>query len=65
MDIPVYLKKKGLTQADFARLVGVSQPLVWRWVNKPETVSPRMAKRIEEVTGGLIKRRHLKPELFA
>lgn len=65
MDIPAYLKKKGLRQGEFARLVGVSQPLVSRWMKKPETISAAMAKRIEDVTKGLVKRRDLRPEIFA
>lgn len=28
-----YLEEEGLTQAEFADLVGVKQPSVWEWVN--------------------------------
>ena len=64
MDIPAYLKKYGLSQQEFANQLKVSQGLVWQWINGRTRIKAERAKQIEEVTGGAIRRRDLRPDLF-
>ena len=54
MHLSEYLEKMGMSQAEFARQIGVRQPNVVRWANG--TVIPRRAKikLIEKFTGGLV-----------
>ena len=65
MDIPSYLSKRGLSQEQFGKVLGVSQGLVWQWLNGRTQITAEMANAIEEKTKGAIKRRDLRPDLFA
>jgi DNA-binding transcriptional regulator YdaS (Cro superfamily) len=56
MDIRSYMAKHELSQEAFAKLVGVSQGLVWQWLNGRTAVTPAKAKRIEERTSGEVSR---------
>jgi DNA-binding transcriptional regulator YdaS (Cro superfamily) len=64
MDIPQYLEKHGLAQAEFARLLGVTPGLVWQWLNGETKVTAERAIVIEEVTGGAVSREELRPDLY-
>lgn len=46
-----YMKNNGLTQAEMARLLGVTQPTVWEWLNGKSFPSSRMLRAIAEKTG--------------
>lgn len=65
MDIPTYLKTRRLTQARFGEMIGVSQALVSRWCNDPETVTPEWAAEIERRTRRAIRREEIRPKIFA
>lgn len=65
MDIRAYLDRHGLSQEQFGKFIGVSQGLVWQWLNGRTQITAEMANAIEEKTKGAIKRRELRPDLFA
>ena len=46
-----YLIKKGMSQAEFGRLVGVGQTMVQQWVSSKRPISIVKALDIEEVFG--------------
>jgi transcriptional regulator with XRE-family HTH domain len=46
-----YLDRSGITQAAFAKRVGVSQPTVSNWVRGAHSASPATLKRISRATG--------------
>jgi DNA-binding transcriptional regulator YdaS (Cro superfamily) len=64
MDIPAYLHKHGLSQADFATMLDVSPGLVWQWINEYTQITAERAKEIEEKTRGEITRHDLRPDLY-
>ena len=49
-----YIKEKKMTQAAFGHLVGVSHVQIHRLIYGKRTPSFRLAKRIENITGGLV-----------
>jgi len=51
------------TIRSLARAVGVSNKYLYRCIKQGE-VSPQTAKRIEEATGGIVKREYLNPRIF-
>lgn len=63
--IRAYIKKHGLSQQEFASQLGVSQGMVWQWLNGRSRITAERAKQIEQATGGYIKRRDLRPDVFA
>lgn len=63
--IRAYMKRHGLSQQEFADQLGVSQGMVWQWLNGYRPISAERAKKIEYATGGVIKRRELRPDVFA
>lgn len=62
--IRAYLDKNRLSQEQFGALIGVSQGLVWQWLNERTQITAERAKEIEEKTNGAIKRHELRPDLF-
>lgn len=62
MSFPAYVKKHG--QSEFARQLGVSQGLVWQWVNGRTRITAERAVQIEGVTAGEITRHDLRPDLY-
>lgn len=64
MDIPSYIKAHELTQTQFGELVGVSQGMVWQWINGKRPVSPLKAREIETATNGAISAASFHPKLF-
>lgn len=46
-----YLEHEQISQMDFARRVGVSQPTVWGWVNGDSLPAAEMLKTISNETG--------------
>lgn len=51
MTLDEHMRSKGLTDAELAAKVGVSQPTIWRIRNRKRRPQVAVAKRIEEVTG--------------
>jgi len=64
MDIPTYLEKHSLSQAEFGKRVGVTQGMVWQWLQGKRPVSPTSAIQIERATDGEIGRAELRPDLW-
>lgn len=60
-----YLDTTGLTQAEFARRIGVSQSQVYQFLNDIRPVSEKMCVRIEEKTDGMLDRKQLRPHDWA
>ncbi len=51
-------------QSSLARLLGVSQPNVWHWLNKSDRVPAEYVLPIESATGGRVSRHDLRPDIF-
>jgi transcriptional regulator with XRE-family HTH domain len=45
-----YLAKQNVTQAQFAALMGVSQPTVWEWVNGHSRPGQGRLKKLSKLT---------------
>jgi len=62
MNLDAYTKIHGQTGA--ARLLGVSQGLVWQWLHGETKITAERAIDIETKTAGEITRQELRPDLF-
>jgi transcriptional regulator with XRE-family HTH domain len=62
MTLASYLAAKGLTDAQFAAMVGVSGELVRLWRHGRRAVSARRASAVSELTG--IPLHELRPDVF-
>lgn len=51
MTLDEHMRSNGLTDAELAAKVGVSQPTIWRIRNRKRRPQVDVAKRIAEVTG--------------
>lgn len=63
--IQVYMEKHKLSQEAFADRIGVSQGLVWQWLNGKTKITAERARDIEEITKGELTLVALRPDLFA
>jgi DNA-binding transcriptional regulator YdaS (Cro superfamily) len=50
------------SQSELARICGISQPAVWRWVQSSKRVPADYVLRIEAKTG--VSRHHLRPDIY-
>ena len=74
MKLAEYIEKQGLSQREFGRLFkpALSQGLIWQWLAWLENpAAPGMARitaeraiEVEKITGGLVKREELRPDIF-
>lgn len=64
MDIKAYLEKHQLSQEQFAKQIGVSQGLVWQWIEGRTRITAERAVEIEKKTEGEITRHALRPDLY-
>ena len=64
MDIRAYLEKHELSQDKFAKQIGVTQGLVWQWIEGRQRITAERAIEIEAKTAGEIQRHDLRPDLF-
>lgn len=64
MDIKTYLETRGDSQEQFAKRIGVSQGLVWQWIEGRTRITAERAIEIEEKTDRQITRHDLRPDLF-
>lgn len=62
MNLASFAKIHGQTGA--ARILGVSQGLVWQWLNGETKVTAERAIDIEGKTAGAITRHDLRPDIF-
>jgi len=54
MTLADYLKHRGLTQVEFARLVGVSKSAITLYLNGDRVPRPAVAERIIKITKGRV-----------
>lgn len=64
-----HLSREGLRggggQSALARICGVKQGHVWRWLNTPGALVPaEHVLKIERATDGKVSRRELRPDVF-
>jgi DNA-binding transcriptional regulator YdaS (Cro superfamily) len=59
-----YMARHGLSQAEFGAKVGVSQGMVWQWLNGMRKIGAERAVKIEKRTRGKLRREQLRPDLF-
>jgi hypothetical protein len=64
MDIREYLEKQDLSQKEFGDQIGVSQGLVWQWIEGRTRIDPKHFEKIEEVTDGKVTRQECRPDIF-
>ena len=64
MHIRAYQKKHRLSQEQFGKKIGVSQGLVWQWLDGRTLITAERAVRIERRTAGEITRQELRPDIF-
>lgn len=64
MNLKTYLKRKRLTQAAFAKEVGVTQGAVWQWITDKQQISAEKAILVERATGGMVPRHEMRPDLW-
>jgi DNA-binding transcriptional regulator YdaS (Cro superfamily) len=50
------------SQSELARICGISQPAVWRWVQSSKRVPADYVLRIEAKTG--VSRHYLRPDIY-
>lgn len=50
------------SQSAFARLLGVSQPTVWAWLNEDKPLPAEHVLKVESETG--ISRHDLRPDIY-
>lgn len=62
MTLKKYLEST--TQAAFATKLGVSAGLVSQWVTGETRITAEKAVAIQEATGGAVKARELRPDVF-
>lgn len=51
-------------QTGTAEMLGVSQGLVWQWLNGKTRVTAERAIKIEQITAGAMTRAELRPDVF-
>lgn len=54
--------EKAGSQSAFARLIGVSQPTVWAWLNEGKSLPAEHVLKVEADTG--ISRHDLRPDIY-
>lgn len=57
-----FLATSGLTQSEFARRIGVTQPMVYQMSRGLRPVPEKICVVIEQETGGAITRKDLRPD---
>lgn len=64
MNIKTYLSENGVTQSEFADLLGVTQGAVHQWTKPGNKVSPKRAIQISRLTEGKLSKETLRPDIF-
>jgi DNA-binding transcriptional regulator YdaS (Cro superfamily) len=64
MDLATYLETEGVTQTEFAQRLGVTQGMVWQWLNGHRRVAAEQVLPIEGATDGKVSRHELRPDLY-
>ncbi len=63
MKLPKYVQKVG-GQTAFAKKLGVTQGLIWQWLNGKTKISAEWAIKIERVSEGECTREEILPKIF-
>lgn len=64
MNLKKYLKQHGISQQEFARMLGIkTQAAVSQWLLKNRIPAERVLQ-IEAATGGIVTRHDLRPDLY-
>ena len=63
MDLKTYCKDIE-TQTSLAGRMGVTQGLVWQWIEGVTRITAERAIQIERVTGGQVGKHELRPDVF-
>lgn len=50
------------SQSELARICGVSQPAVWKWLQSSKRLPAEYVLRVESATG--VSRHHLRPDIY-
>ena len=50
-NLHLHMEKKKLSQSELARLMGVSQPTVWHWLNGSKFPRPAKLLKLADLTG--------------
>jgi len=53
-----------MSQTELARRVGVTQGMVWQWMNGHRRIAAEKVLAIEEATGGKVTRHEMRPDLY-
>ena len=64
MQFSDYLASKEMSQTELARRVGVTQGMVWQWMNGHRRIAAEKVLAIEEATGGKVTRHEMRPDLY-
>lgn len=65
MTLDEYLKKEGISPSAWAKKVGISQPIITRFLSGKRGVSLETALRIQEATAGMVRVEELKSKRTA
>ncbi len=57
-----YLHSRGLSQAEFGRLIGVSAGAIYQFIHGLRPISEKVCVRIEAATDGALSRKALRPD---
>lgn len=64
MELRTYLEETGLTQAEFAAKLQVTQGMIGHWLHGRKRITAEQAKAIEEATAGKVTRHDLRPDIY-
>jgi DNA-binding transcriptional regulator YdaS (Cro superfamily) len=64
MKLTDYLKKTGISQKEFGAKVGVTQSMVWQWINNKRRIAAENVIPIESATEGNVSRHDLRPDIY-
>lgn len=64
MQLSEYLKSEKVSQKELARRVGVTQGMVWQWLNERRRISAERVIDIEIATNGRVQRHDLRPDIY-
>ena len=64
MNLAAFLRAEKVSQAAFASQLGVTQGLVWQWLNGRTKIVAERVLQIERATDGKVTRHELRPDLY-
>jgi DNA-binding transcriptional regulator YdaS (Cro superfamily) len=59
-----YIASQRMTQAEFAKKIGVTQGAVWQWIEGKQRVSAERVLSIEDATAGTVTRYYMRSDLY-